>query len=264
MKKPLVYLPCILVPIVDQLTKAFAVTQIKNTGLILGYLSDFSAFTKSVLITSSFLIILASFILLMILLNIELPLLRFSASLFVGGVFSNCIDRMLLHYVRDLWTLNGEIFFNFADFCQWIGIPLLIGLIFYHRQEIWRENCVRKSFIIISKSHFKIIKNVLTIFLVTMTIYFLFNLSFLKFLNVGETAYKRYLLLSLIFGSANFILSAVFIFIYAQRIVGPLQALHRHLVDDKLSLSNFQIRRGDPLVELKEISSIIHDMEKKL
>jgi lipoprotein signal peptidase len=264
MKNPLVYLPCILVPIVDQMIKALSNTQIKNTGLILGYLSDFSAFTKSVLITSSFLIILAAFILVMILLNIELPALRFSASLFLGGVFSNCIDRMLLHYVRDLWTLDGEIFFNFADISQWIGAPLLIGLVFYHRQEIWKENCVRKSFIIVSKSHFKIIKNVLTIFLVTMTIYFLFNLSFLKFLNVGETAYKRYLVLSLIFGSANFILASVFVFIYAQRIVGPLQALHRHLVDDNLSLSNFQIRRGDPLVELKEITIIIHNMEKRL
>jgi hypothetical protein len=86
----------------------------------------------------------------------------------------------------------------------------------------------------------------------------------LKFLNVGETAFKRYLLLSLIFGIANFILASVFIFIYAQRIVGPLQALRRHLVDENLNLSNFQIRKGDPLVELKEISTIIHNMENKL
>lgn len=264
MRNFFLYIPFILVPVVDQLTKAQGNNHIKNTGLILGYLADFSAFTKSVLITSSFLIVLAVFILMMILLNLELPYLRLSASLFLGGVFSNCIDRMLLHHVRDLWTLDGEIFFNFADVSQWIGAPLLISLLFYYRREIWTENCVRKSFIIISKSHFKIIKNILTIFLITLTIYLLFNLSFLKFLNVGETAFKRYLLLSLIFGIANFTLASVFIFIYAQRIVGPLQALRRHLVEENLSLSNFQIRKGDPLVELKEISSIIHNMEKKL
>jgi lipoprotein signal peptidase len=264
MKDVLIYLPIPVVLFIDQIFKAFSPVGVRNTGIILGYMSELSVFVKSVLMTSGYLLLLVVFIYSMMLLTQKVPFLRGAAALFLGGVSSNCLDRMLFHFVRDHWTFDGEVFFNFADVCIWIGLPILVFFIFFYRKDIWREDCVRRSFVLVSKSHQQIIKHILGIFVFTIIIFSLFQVAFLKFINVGDSALYTYAVLSFIFGSCTLMLTGLFIFIYTQRIVGPLQKLQRHLSDEKLSVSEFNMRKGDPLVELKEISKIIQTMEREL
>jgi lipoprotein signal peptidase len=264
MKDIFIYLPIPLVILLDQTFKALFPIGVRNTGIILGYMSELSVFVKSVLMTSGYLLLLVMFIYSMMLLTQKLPLLRGSGALFMGGVSSNCLDRMLFHYVRDHWTFDGEVFFNFADVCIWIGTPALVFCIFFYRKDIWREDCVRRSFVLVSKSHQQITKHIVAIFTFTIFIFFLFQIAFLKFINVGQTALYTYSILSFVFGACTLVLTGLFVFIYTQRIVGPLQKLQRHLSDDSLSVSGFNMRKGDPLVELKEISKIIQTMERDL
>jgi lipoprotein signal peptidase len=264
MKDVFIYSPIPIVMIIDQSLKSYSSQGIRNTGIILGYMAELSVFVKSVLLTSAYLLLVVMFIYSMMLLTHKVLLLRGFASLFLGGVSSNCLDRMLFHYVRDPWTFDREVYFNFADVCIWIGAAALVFFLFYYRKEIWREDCVRRSFVVVSRSHQQITKHVLAIFTFTIVIFSMFQIAFLKFINVGDSALTTYAILSFIFGSCTLILTALFVFIYAQRIVGPLQKLQRLLSDENLSVSEFNIRRGDPLIELKEISRIIQTLEKEL
>jgi lipoprotein signal peptidase len=264
MEKRRYYIPLFLIPLIDQIGKLFAQESLSNPGLMLGYMASLSIFSKSVLLASGFLIMLVIYIYAMTLLSKEVKFLRIFSSVFVGGAFSNCLDRMLFQYVRDHLTLFGDYFFNLADVAMWISGPLVIFFLFFYRKQVWHEDCLRRSFVVVSKSHRLITWHIMGIFIATLIVFMLFHLSFLRFLNVGSSAMQTYVALSLLFGFCTFILSSLFIFIYAQRIVGPLQALKRHLLEKQIKPSSLNIRLGDPLVELKEISVIINAMENDL
>jgi lipoprotein signal peptidase len=258
------YLPFFIVPLLDQLLKLLAKDSLNNPGLMLGYMASLSIFSKSVLLASGFLLLLVVYVYAMSLLSKDVMLLRITSSVFVGGAFSNCLDRMLFHYVRDHLTIFGDYFFNLADIAMWISGPLVIYFLFFYRKQIWHEDCLRRSFVVVSKSHRLITWHIMGIFIATLIVFMLFHLSFLRFLNIGTSAIQSYVALSLLFGLCTFILSGLFVFIYAQRIVGPIQALKRHLQEKQSKSTSFNIRLGDPLVELKEISVIVLKLESEL
>lgn len=256
-------LPILFILFLDQSFKFSAEGFIKNSGLAFGAFVDHSLFAKTVLMTSVFIFVFIFYIFGMFLLVKPIKLLRVLSSLFVGGAFSNCVDRAWFHFVRDHWTFGGDFFFNFADVTMWVSLPLIVWSIFYYRDQIWKENCVRNPFAVLSRSHFQITKHLVGIVVVVVFSIVFFNVSFLRYLNIGSTLQETYLLMLLPFVLLTLLLATSLIFIYAQRIVGPLAALRRHLNSDQVG-KVFSIRQGDPLSEIHEISLIIKNLEKEL
>lgn len=256
------YIILITVPLIDQLLKYLSSKVIPNPGLAFSFFINQPVFINTVILCTGFLVLLTAYIYSMYLLVKPVPFLRFGSSIFVAGAFSNCLDRLWFHYVRDHFTFDGQFFFNFADMTIWPGLLITVGSLFYYRTDIWRENCLRKTVVFLNSSHFMLTQNLLGITLVPCISMILFNLSFIRFMNFGSSALHTYLWLAIAFNFLTLVLTLLLILIYTQRIVGPLQALKRHL-QGECQQSDFLLRRGDPLVELKEIASIIKGFEEK-
>jgi lipoprotein signal peptidase len=257
------YIPLISVPFLDQFLKLNASSTVPNPGVAFSFLIDQPIFVKTVLLGSGFLLLLTLYVYSMYLLVHPVLVLRVASSFFIAGALSNCLDRIWYHYVRDHFTIDGLFYFNFADLIMWLSLPVVVFCLFYYRNQIWRENCLRKSFAFLGSSHVQITKHFLSIICVSYISLMLFHLSFVRYMNVGASALRTYLWLAACFSVATAALTTMLVIIYSQRIVGPLQALKRHLVSDD-SGNDFTMRKGDPLVELKEISSIIKGLEKNL
>lgn len=257
MNKNWAYLPLILIPVIDQIAKSNSIFLL-NQNYMMGFFSSVPLFYKSVLMISFFLILLAGYIFVLLLLNPEVPLLRISASSYLAGMFSNCIDKMIFLGVRDHLTFNKIIYFNFADVFQWISLPFVIFSLYYYSNELWSEKCLRKSLLVGVKSQLQISFNLVIIVFINILFIGFFCISFLNYINVSAEAYTQFLKLYSIFSIAIVLSSSLFIFIYSQRIVGPFVSLISFIKSKKYKeKQTFKIRKGDPLTELEVIADII-------
>jgi len=263
MRAALIYSPLLIVAALDQWIKANSPIEVKNSGISFSLLADQPPIVKSVLISSIFLVLMAIYVYSMALLAKPVLYLRLFGAVFVGGALSNCLDRMVYQYVRDHWAIFPGLYFNFADVCMWLGFICLLLSLFYYRNDIWREDCLRSVFSSPSRSHRHIVSHIGLIVVASNLTTIFFSLSFLRFMNVGETAITLYCWLAVLFTGASGFVSAMFLYIYAQRIVGPIQALKRYLTTSETT-DVFRMRQNDPLKELTEISLLIDKMEKEL
>lgn len=263
MKTALVYSPLFIVVALDQWIKDSSLIEVKNSGISFSLLADQPTIVKSVLISSIFLVLMAIYVYSMALLAKPVVYLRLFGAIFVGGALSNCLDRMMFQYVRDHWSVYPGLYFNFADVGMWLGFICLVLSLFYYRNDIWREDCLRSVFSSPSKGHRHIVGHIGLIVVASNVTTIFFSLAFLRFMNVGESAITLFCWLAVLFTLASGLVSAMFLYVYAQRIVGPIQALKRYLTTSGTA-DSFRMRQNDPLKELTEISLIIDNMEKEL
>ena len=256
MKNYLLYLPLFLVPLFDQVAKIRS-NYILNHNFLFGMFYELPTIYKSVIAVSFFLLIFAIYSFFLILLIPKVPLLKLSSSAFMGGVFSNCIDKMIFLGVRDHLTFDSHLYFNLADAFQLISIPVLCYSLFYYSQELWGDECLRKSFFLGVKSQIKISVNFLAILLINLILMGIFFLSFLNFIHTSQDVVYQFLKTFLIFSSALFFSSMFFILIYSQRIVGPFISFTAYLKNKNYKNQNFKVRQGDPLIELETIADLI-------
>jgi hypothetical protein len=227
---------------------------------MLGMFPGIPLFNKSVLTVSLFLVLFASYIFIVLLLNPRVILLRISASIYLGGMLSNCIDKMFFLGVRDHLSFTPGIFFNMADVFQWFSLPFLIGSLFYYSKEIWNENCLRKSFFTGAKSQLKISLNLGAILFVNILILGFFYISFLNYIQVGPSIYLQFINTFIWFSLATMFVSFVFVMIYSQRIVGPFNSLIAYIENRKFKQNQiFKIRKGDPLAEIEKIAQLLSE-----
>ncbi len=269
-KKSIIYSPLLIIPILDQVSKLLIpkLLELKSLGplsfqfhlnqnFLLGSFETLPLFTKSVVSCSIFLILLSLVIYIQLLLIPRVLLLRISLNAYFAAMFSNCLDKILHLGVKDFITFDGMIIFNLADVVQWVALPLVIFSFFKYSSEIWTPNCLRKSFFLGVKSQINIAWTFSLLVLINLFIVSIFNYSFLTYIGLSLNERIKYLgTLSIFIFSLSFV-SIVFTVLYSQRIVGPLISLLSYVKKDKSFNQNYKIRKGDPLVELEEIASLI-------
>lgn len=269
-KKALVYLPLLVIPLIDQLSK-FSISyflELKNIGplefqyqlnqsFLLGAFESLPLFTKSVISCSIFLVLFSLVIYIQLLLIPRVFLLRLSLNSYFAAMFSNCLDKILHLGVKDFITFDGEIIFNLADSIQWIALPLVVYSFFKYSTEIWTPNCLRRSFFLGIRSQMTIVWTFSILVLINLIVVSIFNYSFLTYIGLSLNERLKYLGTLSVFIMALSFVSFVFTVLYSQRIVGPLVSLLSYVKKNKNFDQNYKIRKGDPLVELEEIASLI-------
>ena len=273
-KKSLIYLPLVAVPAIDQLSKlaiptfvemkqfgAFSFEYHLNQNFILGSFESIPLFTKSVVSCSVFLVAFSLVIYIQMLLVPQMAILRIALNSYFAAMFSNCLDKILYVGVRDFITIDGNVVFNIADVVQWIALPLLIFSFFKYSDVLWTPNCLRKSYFLGVRSQLKIVWTFSLLVLTNLIFISFFNYSFLTYIGVVESERFKFLGASSIYIGALFFVSIIFTLIYSQRIVGPVISLLSHMKNDKTIAHIYKIRKGDPLVELEEIASLIRKEE---
>ena len=273
-KKSLIYLPLITVPAVDQLSKLAipSLIEIKQLGVlgfeyhlnqnfILGSFESIPLFMKSVVSCSVFLVIFSLVIYIQMLLVPQVAMLRIALNSYFAAMFSNCLDKILYLGVRDFITFDGLIIFNIADVVQWVALPILIFSFFKYSDVLWTPNCLRKSYFMGVRSQMNIVWTFSFLVLTNLIFISFFNYSFLTYIGVDESELYKFLGASSIYIGALFFVSIIFTLVYSQRIVGPVISLLSHIKSAKTIANNYKIRKGDPLVELEEIASLIRKEE---
>ena len=141
-----VLIPFTLAIVLDQATKWFSFRIVNpvvfsnaeffffaNKGFALGSLSSLSKIYTVVLPSSLGGLLVFMLLVLQYFLPIYSPVMRFGASLLVGSMCSNVLDRIVRGYVVDFIVLKGGSWqtgvFNVADALQWVG--LVIGVAAY-------------------------------------------------------------------------------------------------------------------------------------
>jgi hypothetical protein len=267
LNKKIVYLPFLLIPVIDQLTKFYISFYLQvgkigflnftynlNQDFILGFFDFLPLFTKSVVSCSIFLMIFSSLLYVQILLVPRVLGLRISLNVYFSAMFSNCIDKMFYLGVRDFITIDNHVVFNVADIFQWISLPMIVFFLFKNADELWTLNCLRKNNFLGSKGQLKIVLTFSSVLFANFVFFLLFNYSFLTYVNVSESERVRYLVTSFIFSGSMFFMSVVFMLTYTQRIVGPFVSLLAHIKRNKNIESTYKVRKGDPIVEFEEIA----------
>ena len=273
-KKGLVYIPLFVIPVLDQVSKINIPYFLKmkslggvqfyyhlNQNFILGSFEHVPLFTKSVVSCSIFLILFSLVIYFQLLLIPSVTLFRLSLNSYFASMLSNCIDKMLYLGVRDFILVKNDIVFNVADSFQWIALPLLIYSVFKYSKELWRPDCLRKSYFTGAKSQLKITCNFSVIILTNLFFMAFFSYSFLNYIGLSNDGRIKFLVSSMIFITALSFASIVFVLVYSQRIVGPVASLLAHIKKNKTAESNYKMRKGDPLVELEEIALLMRKEE---
>jgi signal peptidase II len=116
----------------------FILTNVENTGAMLGFGQDFPPFLKIILLQGLPLLVL---IVLLYRLMTKAHLNHWAAVAFafvVGGGLGNLIDRMLYGSVTDFFQLQLGFFktgiFNMADVAVTFGVLLILALSLFHKK----------------------------------------------------------------------------------------------------------------------------------
>jgi signal peptidase II len=276
-----VVLPLLLVVLVDQGTKAWALRLttehavgplrlllLKNPGFLLGSLSQASEVYTVVLPATLGMLLLFAFAVLQDFLPIESRWLRTGASVFVGGVVSNLVDRVLRGEVTDFLELRAfgtaTGVFNVADALQWAGLVVLFasyvanGRLLYpvaqRRGQRWIDPAFQTRYCAVllgTGAGFALIGGVLSY---TFIRYALSELGHAE-PAVAARFVRNFLQLYLYVAAAFFVLLTVIGVHMSHRIIGPIKGFENFLLGLlRGETRQFRMRRTDDLRQLEAMA----------
>lgn len=279
----LVYTVVLIVFLIDQLTKQWAVQNIhqlemhgfwglvlhRNPGAILGTFAGLPPLLRVVSLSTAGAFLIFLFGILQYLLPKTLMTLRLGMSILLGGILGNVWDRMNEGAVIDFillrmfkWTSPA---FNFADAIQWVGYGMIVYTLITKAHEIWPDQNERRTVWINPSFQLKYC------FILT-----LIGLSFSLVSGVFSYSYLQITIDDLVFGSPKamemrflipffqtyLIMTGVFLLglfvlgrILSHRIAGPLYAFEKYLEDILEGKErDFKVRSGDEFKHLEEVA----------
>lgn len=236
-----------------------------NRGFIFGSLQDLPQSLTLVTLTSFGAVLFFIYLLMIILLSLELRILKFGLSFFVGGVLGNVVDRALHAGTLDFipFSFNGRVVmvFNPADVFQWLGAGLILLSIFSKDKMIWYPDNQRGFSLVNPKEQIKFALKFSAISLSTCLLLGLFSLSYLSLiLSEGQHMHRSMLIgfavcfvaLTVFFNILSFMAGLLL----SQRTAGPLYAFEKY-VEDLLTgkeSRELKLRQGDNYRHLEEVA----------
>lgn len=235
-----------------------------NRGFIFGTLQDLPANLTLVTLCSVGAVLFFIYLILLLILSKELISLKCGLGLLSGGILGNVIDRAFHGGTLDFIPLSllGKtyVYYNPADFCQWLGALFILYNIFKKDEVIWYPENQRSFNIINPKEQFRFAFKLMLISLSTCLILGVFSLSYLtltfKDSNIYSTSIMigyviSYLAISLVFNLIVFIAGIIL----SNKSAGPLYAFEKY-VENLLAgeLKEFKLREGDNYQHLIEVA----------
>lgn len=244
----------------------------RNPGFMLGTLGDLSKLFTVVAPATFGALLLFVFIVLQDFLPIQSPGLRVGASIFVGGVLGNIVDRLRTGDVVDFLVIHTPFgstgIFNVADAWQWVGVGLAFGAylangrllypVDQRRGRKWIDPTFQLKYcgiMIAVGAGFALIGGVLSYTFLATTLGEIRTLS-------PEGAQRIVSTFLMVYGGAAaafFTLLAVIGVHLSHRIVGPIKGFENFL-DDVIrgSTREFRLRKGDDLRQLEGMAERFH------
>lgn len=226
-----------------------------NSGVFLGSLSELTPFTKNIVLITVTILLVSAYLIVIFLVPIRSWVFQVAASILVGGIMSNTIDRFFTNYVIDFIKIEYSqqiLIFNLADFFQIIAYLMMAVVIFILPQFNQPQSYERKQFIVDKtfQTKFSLIYSIITFLASSIILLFAYvffrenqkTITMLYFLTFGFA-------LSILLASCTFIL-----FMYkTHSIAGPVFAIKKQLKDTlKGNLSIIKLRQDDEFKDMQE------------
>ncbi|MBP9682959.1 MAG: signal peptidase II [Bacteriovorax sp.] len=274
----LTYLPFIIFWVIDFYSKSWFsnipgpfsfgslhLAYYENHGVVMGTFSKLPLILRTVFLSTIGITLVASFPLLISLVDFKTKRMIFGLSCLFSGILGNVTDRIIYGFVIDFIYFKNSNFttpvFNIADAVQWVGyLFVAIGLyaeINYHMPDNER----RRSGWINHKFQIKFCAIIFALFFAVSSIFFAFSFTFFKYTLIGigtgrDVLTTEYLIpYSITFASLHAFLGLVVLAIgktVSHRISGPIYSMARYL---KHTLEGkhypFKLREGDQFKELE-------------
>lgn len=138
----------------DQFTKQSSLATyhlVFNKGFIFGTYSKVPYTLRVTTLCTLFAFLLLGHFILVYILPNKLNSLKYSLSIFLGGVFGNVIDKTIRAQTIDFIPLplgNFKLVFNLADVAQWVGFILITFFILKKEKILWFEGNQRSTYLV--------------------------------------------------------------------------------------------------------------------
>lgn len=242
MKKSTLYSLIILLAslLLDQGSKHFAKglsTLHFNQGFIMGVYADLPDSMRVVALGAFAGFIFFFYMFLMFVIPYSAKVLKFGLSFLVGGIFGNVVDKIIYGGTIDFIPFHWNDFyvvFNVADILQWIGVLLILWIVFRKDKLIWFPDSTRQNYLINPKDQFRVALNYTAVAFSTSVMLGIFSFAFFRtVLSTQEIAeenlmlsyFYTYLILTLLFCAMSFLTGIII----SHRSAGPLYAFEQYL-----------------------------------
>jgi signal peptidase II len=240
-----------------------------NRGFIFGTLQDLPANLTLVTLCSVGAVLFFIYLILILLLSKELISLKLGLGFLVGGVLGNVIDRAFhggtLDFIPLSFLGNTYLYYNPADFCQWVGALLILFNIFKRDEIIWYPENQRSFNLINPQEQLRFALKLTLISLSTCLILGIFSLSYLTLTFKNSQLYSTsiiigfvisYLAISVVFNLVVFVAGIIL----SNKSAGPLYAFEKY-VENLLAgdRKDFKLREGDNYQHLIEVAHNLKD-----
>lgn len=264
----IILIACILA---DQLTKQWGMTLSTlhyNQGFIMGLYSNLPANIRIVALGCFAGLVFFLYVFLMYIIPARASLLKYGLSFLVGGMFGNVIDKIILGKTVDFIPFNGTVF-NLADVFLWIGVALVLYVVFGKDKLVWHPDSARGNYLIWPKEQYKVGFNFALVVFSCSLILGIFSFSFFNTMvspfiankdHLLLTYFMTYILLTLLFCSMSFLAGIVI----SHKSAGPLYAFELY-VDDLIEGKDRKLtfRDGDNYRDLELVADRLREYIKK-
>jgi len=240
-----------------------------NRGFIFGTLQDLPANLTLVTLCSVGAVLFFVYLILILLLSKELVSLKCGLGFLIGGVLANVIDRAFHGGTLDFIPLSlfgtTYVYYNPADFFQWLGALFVLFNIFKKDEIIWYPENQRGFNLINPKEQLRFAFKLMIISFSTCLILGIFSLSYLTLTFKNSNLYSpsiligyviSYFAICLVFNLIVFVSGLIL----SNKSAGPLYAFEKY-VENLLSgdLKEFKLREGDNYQHLIEVAHHLKD-----
>lgn len=149
----------------DQFSKSWAKglsTLHYNQGFIMGIYADLPDSLRIVALGAFSGLVFFLYLFLMYILPSSARVVKYGLSFLVGGIFGNCIDKIIYGRTVDFIPFsfgNTHVVFNMADVFQWLGTGMVLWIVFRRDKLIWFPESSRQNYLINPREQFKVAFN---------------------------------------------------------------------------------------------------------
>lgn len=277
----LVFIPLLVVLILDQITKQWASQLLHpirlgslkfilhhNPGAMLGLFADLPPVLRVVSLSTGGGFLVCTYGFIQYLLPIKSLILRSGLSILLGGILGNVLDRILYGHVIDFIAFDFGSFhspvFNVADALQWVGYAMIVYAVVKEGDLLWPENNLRKGGWINTKFQLKYCFILLGVGLGIGLISAIFSytylrVSILELVGPNQIVLDRFLEPFIITFTSIIAASCLGLFtvgkLVSHRAAGPVYAFGKYIEDLlKDKPRTFKLRAKDDFKELEVLA----------
>lgn len=208
-----------------------------NQGFIMGVYADLPDSLRIVALGAFAGFIFFLYMFLMFVIPSSAKVVKFGLSFLVGGIFGNVIDKISYGGTIDFIPFQLSetyVVFNIADIFQWVGVVLILWMIFRRDKLIWFPDSTRQNYLINPRDQIRVALNYTAVAFSTSVMLGIFSFAFFRTILVSQeikgenlmlSYFYTYAILTLLFCAMSFITGIII----SHRSSGPLYAFEQYL-----------------------------------